>query len=814
MRLCIVGAGFLLLAILKTWPLVLHLGTHIPIAGDSPYHVGWMLAWGAHGLATDPRHLFDANLAYPLERSFAFGEHLLGLQLIFAPVYLLTGNPTAGYNTVFILSFALSALAAFALVYALCRQVAPALVAGTLFGFAPFRFGHIHHLHILVFFWAPLALLFLERFLRARRRRDLALFALCYWLQALSSVYLAALLTVAVGLYAGYHVAVDPTLRSRTLLGPTGAFALATVALLAPVHLAYVEVRRAWGTPWTIGALTGGSADLRAFLTAPSLMNDAYVGLSRALNQTPADDQMLFPGLLLPLLALIGACATVPGVAPAEVRRIRWAFGLVAVTATVLSLGPYLVVGGVKTPIPLPSLLFYYLVPGWDVVRIPARFELLAVLAAAPLAALGVLRCSESVSRWQRSRAWARGAPALTAAALVAGALLELGAKPMPLDEAPTTRLPAAYRWLAATRPGPILELPLGLDYEFKYLYLSTAHWLPVVSPRSSFVPVPHEELKATLAELPAPGALAAAGALGLKAIVLHTDHLSPETIARWTAREEADPRLRRLASFEHHVIYGVPTVAVTSALSAQLAAPPRMPAGHAVRLGLLVQGADGRAWAHPSPHGRSPGRLEWTALDAGRITTIRGAWALPLVIAGGEPVAVPLRLDTPASPGRYRLRVVIPSQGIDVAAGAIEVRAPAPPTSAAAPERLAATYVHPAGHDALAVPALGFLPLTLTATNTGDAVWLARALHSRGEVGLRWRWLQAGREIASSPGALRVRYDVFPGQPYTFHLSLPAPPRPGRYTVELGLDSAQVTSFADVGSAPLRLDLDVRSGG
>jgi len=63
---------------------------------------------------------------------------------------------------------------------------------------------------------------------------------------------------------------------------------------------------------------------------------------------------LLFPGLLLPALVLLGLAVRVRGVAPAEVRRARRIFGLVALVAFVLSLGPYLVVWGVNTRIPMP----------------------------------------------------------------------------------------------------------------------------------------------------------------------------------------------------------------------------------------------------------------------------------------------------------------------------------------------------------------------------------------------------------------------------------------------------------------------------
>jgi hypothetical protein len=44
------------------------------------------------------------------------------------------------------------------------------------------------------------------------------------------------------------------------------------------------------------------------------------------------------------------------------------------------------------TGFPLPYLLLYYFAPGFQAMRVPARFGFMALLAACVLAALGVLR--------------------------------------------------------------------------------------------------------------------------------------------------------------------------------------------------------------------------------------------------------------------------------------------------------------------------------------------------------------------------------------------------------------------------------------
>src|SRR5262249_55729655 len=162
----------------------------------------------------------------------------------------------AAYNTALLLSGPLGALGACALAWWWTRRWWPSIVAGTLLGWAPLRLNQGGHLQMLMFFWTPWALLFLDRFLRARRWRDLWVFAAFYWLQVLSSFYLGMMLTVTVAVYAGYYAcAVDRGLLGPALARRTVAFAAATVAVLLPFHFAYFEVQRAWQGSWTPGAL-------------------------------------------------------------------------------------------------------------------------------------------------------------------------------------------------------------------------------------------------------------------------------------------------------------------------------------------------------------------------------------------------------------------------------------------------------------------------------------------------------------------------------------------------------------------------------
>ena len=100
---------------------------------------------------------------YPLLDTLALSDTRLGMSLISTLVFWLTGSIIAGYNVLFILSFAFCAISAHALVFSLTRSHPAALVAGRAYGFSPYRAAHLAHLELLASYWMPVGLLCLHR---------------------------------------------------------------------------------------------------------------------------------------------------------------------------------------------------------------------------------------------------------------------------------------------------------------------------------------------------------------------------------------------------------------------------------------------------------------------------------------------------------------------------------------------------------------------------------------------------------------------------------------------------------------------------
>ena len=75
----------------------------VHVLGDGQYSI-WNVAWVAHALLTDPRHVLDANIFYPHSRTLIYSEANRVAGGLGVPVYWMTGgNPYVTHNFVVLL---------------------------------------------------------------------------------------------------------------------------------------------------------------------------------------------------------------------------------------------------------------------------------------------------------------------------------------------------------------------------------------------------------------------------------------------------------------------------------------------------------------------------------------------------------------------------------------------------------------------------------------------------------------------------------------------------------------------------------------
>lgn len=183
---------------------VFHLWDHLFDGGDS-FINSWILAWNAHALTNPAVSVWDAPIFHPVRGALAFSEAMFGNLWITLPVQYLTGNPVFAANVLLLSSFILGAYSMFLLVSELTGNFWSGLIAGIVFSFNPYRWGHAPHLQLLPFFWAPLALIFANRFMVEPKRGYLLGLAWVTVAQYYASIYLGTMLvTLLLILFAAH----------------------------------------------------------------------------------------------------------------------------------------------------------------------------------------------------------------------------------------------------------------------------------------------------------------------------------------------------------------------------------------------------------------------------------------------------------------------------------------------------------------------------------------------------------------------------------------------------------------------------------
>ena len=535
--------GYAAITVALTWPLVLSPGILVPSDLGDPLLTASILWWNAQHLPFSDTW-WNGRFFFPGADSLALSDHRVGVGPLATPLMWLGASPLAAYGITFLLTWWLSAVSAYALVWTVTSSRAAAFIAGLVFGFNPFRAAHLPHLELLAAYCLPIILVALHQWLATRYLKWLLALSASLLLQALTSGYYFFFMAVFVGLWLAWF-ARGLTRREYAVLGLALA---APMIVVSPVLAHYRQVHEAMGLSRSIDEIKRLSADLVGLVTAPEPL--ALWNAPAAWRRGEGD---LMPGLVAVLLVAAAVVIRRRQVSAPHmtrmVARLRWVLLAVAIAEIGIAIVPlfagpvaFTVAGiqvstrGQDKPLAVAFLCavvwlatsrrfvaafsarsgfaFYcvaaammwvlalgpegrfmghpvlykapyawlMLLPGFaDSFRAPARFAMLAVLALSVAAGFALLRLIPRVPQRMRGAA---------TAVLGAAILAESWIHPFPVATAPAPlEFPTGVPASAA-----VLELPVGVFEDALAMFHATQHHRQTVNGMSGYHP-PHYQI-------------------------------------------------------------------------------------------------------------------------------------------------------------------------------------------------------------------------------------------------------------------------------------------------------------------------------
>ena len=403
---------FLLVAILFTWPLVLHLHDGIVGGHGDPLLNSWVISWDAKTIFTHPSRLFQGNIIHPSRDVLAYSEHQFTLGVIAAPVYFLSHNPILAYNFLVFFCIVLAGFGCYLLVKELTGSRWGGLAGGLFFALCPFKISQFSHIQIFFSPFLPFTLLYLYRYLERGGWKNLILFGFFFVAQSLSSWHYLLYCALAAGLLWLWKAAFSRRKAEWVRLALVGAAVVVAALVILPFTLPYFRAhQRLPGFERSLKEVELYGAQAEDYLRvldvsvvygdAPLPFREGGIGY----------ENVLYPGMMILILAAAGLLLRRregedhPAFDPASFRQGALFFLILGVLSFFLAFGPK--IGGWDNP--------FYMIPYrlglLKFTRVPTRFFLLVALSLGVLGGYGAAKMAMRASASSRKYAGIRTPP-------------------------------------------------------------------------------------------------------------------------------------------------------------------------------------------------------------------------------------------------------------------------------------------------------------------------------------------------------------------------------------------------------------------
>jgi hypothetical protein len=515
---------FILSALYITHPLLFNLGSLAVGLGDELL-IAWIYNWVPHALSTDPLNLFNANIYYPYTNTLAYSELFLTTSIIATLPAIFINEPMAAVNFTTISSLALLGFSVYILAHYITKNYAASLISGLLVTFSPAVIDKFVHIQMLAIYFVPLSIVFFLLFINTKKTKYLSLCMLCFALQTLNSIlpgyFIAFSLTILSVFYYFYNK------KAKSLVTKKNGLVIAiSLLVIIPFILPYFLVSREFNYVRDIRDTIHLAMQFEDFfyVNTSSKLEPILSSLQSRNDMPDVDYKFGFIGGAFTLLSIGSIIFFVR-----NYKKQNWThnaiFGI-SIFGLIMSLGPFLHLFRATVhepfPIPLPYVIFYYLIPGFQGIRNSSRWEMLFIIAIAIVIAVVLHQVLKNTSKSKQFFIYSF---------LIICIIAEFNF-PLRFQQVPRKKdFPQVYSWLNTTpKDTVIIEMPIYTWDMQPYVmnenlreYYSTVHFRKMVNGASGFSPPPWQEsTRSLLKNFPNDNAIQKLSSMDVDYIIVH----------------------------------------------------------------------------------------------------------------------------------------------------------------------------------------------------------------------------------------------------------------------------------------------------
>jgi hypothetical protein len=485
-------------SIYLTYPLIFHMGDMVTGLGDELF-IAMTQNWVIHVITSgNISSLFETNIYFPYHNTLAYSETFISSSILALPIRQILGEPIATVNFTIVSSLILLGFSIYLLCFYLTKDFFASLLSGMLVVFSPAVLDKVVHIQMLAIQWVPLAILFFFKFIRSKKSRYLSISLFFFLLQTYNCFmagYFILFSYIIIFIFSRIYEKKDlkKLIKKKNIF----LFLLAFIFII-PIIMPYFSVSKEFHYVRDVRDAIHFALQPEDFLYPSDKTRLNSLLASLPFNQHSQNGEFK-PGYLGFVFTFLVVFVLVYVLKKFRKKNLYiHSFTLIAFLGLILSLGPVLHLGRQTIhhpfPIPLPYLLFYYVIPGFQGFRNSARWEMLFILAIAIVIALVLHKILKKYSSRKRITIYLL---------LILLTIVEFNF-PMHFQKAPQVKeFPPVYSWLSTTpKDKSIIELPIynwnmwpGTENELLREYYGTLHFRKMVNGYSGFSPPPWQEM-------------------------------------------------------------------------------------------------------------------------------------------------------------------------------------------------------------------------------------------------------------------------------------------------------------------------------